>query len=448
MKKYLSTCFLLIVVTSTFAQYEKKDIVNVIQALSSNIQNGDTMLVSNETLNNFFAKKLSYYLSGSTDLSLFNNYAVLDFGEDKAKIGWNINASKPNNRISDILTIGLQSAVSKNFSSLFSEKKFNNDIGLDLKYTHIFRGSIWFDNKNQKQQAPHALAPRKKSQLELMNQKRILMRALLQNEIDKGYKEYEDYLAALESDATVEAATVTEEKKVKFEALQKKITKLYYEYELEQLEDPGNNAYNKACIQWISLTGFIPVTKTTYSGTADITLTPGDLITRKWSAGISYNFMNEFRTNRVFFNLGFNIFRNNSVDAGKMEKLSLEKYKLLSSSGDTSLTANLKRDDVYLGAYETFWTPNLKTQLVFYPSWSSKIGVDLSLTKKFGKDQALDFILGFPIALTGQEEDKPVNIIVQIKMPDINNKNQPDVKFKDKLQVGFTVGLPFNSIIK
>ena len=158
--------------------------------------------------------------------------------------------------------------------------------------------------------------------------------------------------------------------------------------------------------------------------------------------------MNEFRTNRVFFNLGFNIFRNNSVDAGKMEKLSLEKYKLLSSSGDTSLTANLKRDDVYLGAYETFWTPNLKTQLVFYPSWSSKIGVDLSLTKKFGKDQALDFILGFPIALTGQEEDKPVNIIVQIKMPDINNKNQPDVKFKDKLQVGFTVGLPFNSIIK
>ena len=40
------------------------------------------------------------------------------------------------------------------------------------------------------------------------------------------------------------------------------------------------------------------------------------------------------------------------------------------------------------------------------------------------------------------------DIILQLKMPDINNKSEPDKKLKEKMKIGFTLGVPFNSILK
>jgi hypothetical protein len=425
----------------------KSDISDSIKKLNDAPAASPNMIVSYRTLDLFFAKKIAFYLSGSKDLSLFNNYAVLDFGDDKAKIGWNINVSKHGSpRISNVFTVGLQAAVAKNFATLFSSKKLNNDIGVDLKYSHIFRGSIWFD-RNVQIQRLFTGPPKTKPQKILMNEKRVLITESLKLDSARLWADYDKYIAALKKEYPAADFIETEEKG-KAEAIKKKILKSYFENELEQLEDPENEAYNKSFAQWISINSFIPVTKTTYFGTSDLNQAPLDLITRKWNFAFNYNMLKEYKRNKLFLNGGIVIFKNNNADAGIMEELNLEKYKLISTVADTSTIATLSSDQIYFGNYETFWTPSVKGQLVFYPSWSQRLGIDLSLVKKFGKDQALDFVLGFPIMLTGQNEDSPVNIILQLKMPDINNKNEPEKTLKEKIQIGFTVGLPFNSILK
>lgn len=448
MKKIIPLIVIFFKFSGLLSQVPSKiDVSDSIDKLNDTTAARKSMLVSYRTLDIFFAKKIAFYLSGSNDLSLFNNYAVLDFGEDKAKIGWNINASKPeSSRISDIWTIGLQAAVAKNFATFFSDKKLNNDIGIDLKYSHIFRGSIWFD-KNVQMQKLVAGKPKTNPQKLLMNEKRILIATSLKMELDKKWDDYEKYIKALEKEYPG-GNFIAAEQKEKAEAIRKKILESYFEDELGQLEDPENEAYNKSSVQWISIKSFVPVTKNTYSGTSNLNQTPVDLIARKWSFGFNYSSLKEYKRNKLFLNAGIEVFKSNSVDARKMEELSLEKYKLISTVADTSTIATLASDQIYFGSYETFWTPSLKGQLVYYPSWSQKLGIDLSLIKKFGKDQALDFVLGFPITLTGQDGDSPVNIILQLKISDINNKNEPEKKIREKTQIGFTVGLPFNSILK
>lgn len=448
MKKLLSIIILFHVSMSVKSQETNiSTITDNLMKIAKEINADDSQLVSYKNLNRFFSKKVAYYLSGSSDLSLFNNYAVLDFGDDKATIGWNINSSKKNsNMVTDVFTISLQSAVIKNFAILFSNKKLNNDLGVDLKYTKIFKGGIGFDNKTQTQRIWSQVNV-KNPQKSQMNYKRLLIVAELNAEIQRINKENEEYFNSLR-EISVASQTIAREKETRFNKMKSDAIKKFYDRELEELENDCNAVYNKASTRWISFSSFIPITKSTFTGTTDLAKDPVELVSRKWKFAFSYSSIKEFRKNKLFFTIGADLVRSNSIDASLIDEVSIDKYKLLSQNIDTSVLAKLNSESIYLGAYEQFWTPSFSAQVVFYPNFSKNIGIDLSLIKKTGKDQALDFILGLPIALTSQDGEKPYNIILQARFKDINNKILPEKSISEKIQIGFKVGLPFNSIMK
>jgi len=448
MKKILVILVLQYCTSSVKSQvFNSSAITKTLDSITQQINSDPEQLISYRSLNKFFAKKVAYYLSGSSDLSLFTNYAVLDFGEDKATIGWNINASKKSsNRVSDVVTISLQSAVMKNFAILFADKNLNNDLGLNLKYTKIFKGSAWFDNKKQTQRIQAAGVPLT-TQKAKMNLKRKLIVAEINIELIKLAFHNVLYFQNL-SRLEIPDSLIEQEKEARFKILKTEAIDKYYARELEEMENEDNAVYKKAFSQWISFKSFIPITKSTFTGTADITKTPSELVSRKWMFGASYSAIYESKRNKLFINGSAEIVKSNSIDASLIDEVSIDKFKLLSQNLDTSVFEKVNSESIYLGNYEEFWTPSITAQVVFYPQFSKNVGIDLSFIKKFGKDQAFDFILGLPITLTSQDGDSPFNIILQAKFRDINNKILPEKSISDKLQIGFKVGLPFNNIMK
>src|SRR4051812_42355898 len=148
--KPLTTIILLSITTFAHAQgihstTEAQNYVNTLERqVMTNNAGADSMLVSYQALNVFFAKKVNTYLTAIGDLSLFNRYAVINSADKRLFIGQNF-AKKPwanEERTKHIFTVGLEAKAEDNFSELYSGNNFSSDIGASLKYTWLGRGVL------------------------------------------------------------------------------------------------------------------------------------------------------------------------------------------------------------------------------------------------------------------------------------------------------------------
>ncbi|TMI94617.1 MAG: hypothetical protein E6H08_08385 [Bacteroidetes bacterium] len=409
------------------------------------------LIISPRGLNYFFADKIASYLSQDGDLSLYKTYATLDASDGKFTLNHNIGKGldPSTGRLRSLTTVGIKANIEDGFAAVFSDSKFNSELGISLKQTWFAKGKTFFDGCAQRQQKGSRTAPATPSaQKQKMNIERALIIQNLIAEFTTKAKEFEASVNAIvpadipgpDSDTTVKTNMRDEfYKKLRTDYLKK-----FAESEADRLA--STESFNLIKANWWSIKAFIPVTSQKFN-TAETYAT--EFLNEHlypWELAVLHNRMWEStKCGRFFLNLSIGIVNNNSVATEDVEKISLQDYKNLGGT-DPIHMAQLESDDAYVGTYKNFVTPNLKIQGIWFPKdWN--IGVSLLFDQSFGQYNPLNGKLGFPIRFNDKDGDPTVNFEVQVKTFDMTDKIVTDKSLIKKTSIGLSVGLPFNSII-
>ncbi|WP_462265880.1 hypothetical protein [Mucilaginibacter sp.] len=323
---------------------------------------------------------------------------------------------------------------------IFSGKKFQGGLSLNLKYTKFFRGSISFGDKKftfTQTQTPGLSMNQKDS----MNIAREYIIGTLK-------KSMEDDSAAVIKSLGYSMLLKPAEKAA---IIKMKFAELSYGYKESLAKQEASvlieSKLTKAShFSWVSVNLNVPFTPTSYSNSEAFSTVFADKSSYPYSFNITYNNVWENKLGRFFFMIKPGILKNNSVLSKQLSKLSYQEYKNLGGT-DTAKAIQLSTTDVYIEKYNAFITPSIKLQAVYFPKFSDQVGVDLQLEKNMGSYHTLNGVIGIPFRLAGAESDKAITFEVQLQMPDLRNEITPDKKFWDKAIIGVTVGLPFGSSI-
>jgi hypothetical protein len=459
MTKTLFLTVLCLYATASFSQ-SADSIINSLKAKNKEVtttpcNNGNGMIVTSRALNVFFADKVGSYLSEGGDLSLFQNYATLNSSDGKFTINHNFSWKDDNERIRNLLTIGVKTNIADGFASVFEDKKFKNDLGITLKYTSLGKGTVCFDACSQSTTNKKM----KLTQKEKMNLERAYILNVLEKQIREKAAEIDASFAAitledaLEKNVSENIDKIKQVDTVKNEQLLKAYNNLKEEYEQEfakqQAKKLGESKnFNLIMTHWTSISIYLPVTSQKYTVGSDFLSNFNEENTYPWEINLAQNWIFEStRKGRFFISLNFGVGQNNSIKTEKIEKTTKERFlNLPPDQIDTMLLGKLKSDEVYVGAFSQFTTPIARIQGVWFPpGWN--VGISVQGEKSFGTYDPLNARIGIPVRLKNQEGKTNVNFELQLRMFDLSNSVNPDKSRGDKTSVGVSVGLPFTSIL-
>lgn len=422
--KLLFQIMLLLFTKELKSQYVNPQVLSALPA--SFTAPSPATLTSVPTLNKFFATKIGTYLSEASDLSLSKAYAVLDNADGKLFIGGTFNKNNSSaERTKFIFTAGVKANIKDGFAKILDEDGFNNDIGINLKFTFFGRGSIWFDAN------PAAI------KRTLVTNKRLYLENKLLSEFDEkitkeGFNENHTGNTASDWVSNIGTYIRSESENVR---------KKFSEEEAEYISD--EKLFNVAHSWWISTDVYIPFTKSEFDIVND--LSERNFKTEKYKPyelNISYT---NFWEKNLF--IGFplilpgttlltfkgSVLANNSVSAELIDAYTYDKYLEQDRDIDTVFAAKLKTQSVYLGKFENFVTTRLSGRLVYMPV--SFMGISAAFEKSFGKTNDINWRLGIPFSLKDNEGKAKINFEIVWK------------EVKKEHSVGLSIGLPIGNNI-
>lgn len=401
--------------------------------LVANPKDTNRVHVSPPVLNRFFAKKLAGYLTGDNSLSLYGSYAVYNTDDDRLFLGFNFANPDDSFFVKDIFTLGFSTEISDKFAPVFNDNKLQRGFAINLKYTISRKGIIRYSPNTHKKR---------------MEEYRI------------GLKKYLQTKYSLESvlNSILMSGTTREFIKSNNLKLEKQKRQEYLEKELERLEDRDDPIYNTAKKSWFSFTANLPIYSTDYGVAKNFSSAPDTLSSHNWQLGTSYNGFYQKRNTEWFYSVSFTGMRSNSVINKDLTEYSFNKYIILSQYPDTFLLAQYTSDKIYVGDFKKRSSFKASLQGIVYPEskksrkflgklFIERLGVKFQLDKYFNGKNPVNSILGFPITMTGQKNDKKVNVEIQFRYNDIFKKTEPDLTFKKQFTAGISLALPFGSII-
>lgn len=448
----LITCFLLSFGHHTFSQGTllpvRTAMENVYNSANPSIPaNPPTMIVSSAGLNAFFGKKVAYYLSGSQNLSLYKTYFILD-SDGKLFLAYNFTSTKKNNgNIKYLSTVGLKANVEDGFSSFFKNGEKTGDIGFSYRGTYFFNGLVDFDGTIQAQKRGARGAATTK--WDVMRDQRMKIVNRLK---DKSRKEEADFDNSMVDPAnTTYAVNDAAAQTAEFQ------TEMLGEYLQEQAELEADaliekRAYNWIRKAWISFAIYVPVTRSKYTVAPNLTSTPESEYFFPWQLSASYNMFFEGGLGTLYFSVGGTLENVNTISAelDDIEEIETTDYKNLGGA-DTLKLANVNSSKVYVGEYDSFFTPRANAQVVVFPGCldfsTISLGVSASAEVNTGKYDPLNLKFGLPIKLDSDEDGKPVNIELRGEFFDYNG-TVTGKSPKNNFSFGLAVGLPFSSLIR
>ena len=389
--------------------------------------NGNKYLVTNTTFNKFVAQKVAYYLSGSSELSLYDNFAIADVTDGSLTVGHNFARKHRNERVSSLLTTALKTNVANDFATIFSDKKFSDETGISLKYTKLFATKTHISYGTSQRQA--------------FDRERWLYYCRLQATM----RENRRMCCMIGCDTLVDSARA----KYREEQLEKNIAD-FYDFEIEKINamSPGHG-YNLFFTHWASIQTYIPLTKRTYSIAPDTASPFSDQSFSNWSGALNYGGLVEGIYGTLFYNLSYKVYLNNSIETNDtgIIKYSMATYTPI-PSGSTTFLSN-DPEDVYVGRYKAFLTHALQAQFIaLWPVRSdSKIGLSFLIQKNLGIYDITNITAGIPIFLKGQEKDKGVNVELQARWFDVTQSLPGNLSLKERFSFGLSLALPFGSIL-
>jgi hypothetical protein len=397
---------------------------------------GDSPLVSSRTFNRYAAQRQAYYLSGTNDLSLYENFAIANVTSGTLQIGHNFAFKQDNDRVKALLTLAAQSNVANNFANIFSNQNFSDDIGTHLRFTLLnpFKGVPWTTKLKY--------LPTQRANLEQKRKQRLIQtRATI---------EENKRLSALigSSPSSGSQADIATSRTDYCTEQAKKNVDDFYTFEAETLDGPGQY-FNRFSTHWLSVQAYLPITKRTYTVAPDTskTSTFAAQDARNWSFAINYGVVWERRGGTWFVNARYRRFNNNTIESSSIGMTKYSQYNFTQSPALKYLSGDA--EVVYVGPYASYYTNSYQLQGVYLFSFKeseSKIGISALAEVNTGIYDALNLTAGIPVFLKGQQKDKGVNIELQFKWVDWRGTVNPAKTRADKFAMGLSVSLPFGSI--
>lgn len=372
---------------------------------------GKGLLVSNRAMNFLLSDKIGSYLSQFNDLSFYKNNVTFDAGDGTFSLNHNLfQASGADTAIRSFLVVGARVNVANAFAAAFSDKPFQNRLGVTIKQTWLSTPKAYFTC----------------SQKQGMDAERAILVQSLYADLDRQGADFEkSLLAILPSDIPGQNVEAVRDSLLKnfgrdmLEAYNKR-------FALSQSQSLiKRNAYRKITLSWTSVSVYLPVIRQQFL----VTKALAENAQRKYSYPAELAFYHTKLTDwggkgRLFLTVAGTVAQTNSVQSG-----------LLKETGG-----------VYTGEYRNYFTPSAKVQAVYFPP-SSHIGLSGQLEQHFGEYNALNAVIGIPVVLIDKETAPAANFHFQVRYFDIGGQIQPLKSWKDKLSVGMTLGVPFSKII-
>ncbi|MFA6249756.1 MAG: hypothetical protein WC615_22675 [Mucilaginibacter sp.] len=392
------------------------------------------MLVSPTGFNVFMQKKALNYLTGVSDLSLAKFYSTYSTDNDKLILGFNVPGMNPyTNRLAFVFNPIIEADVKNNFTSLYKDKKWKNNIRAGLKITYLLPRStlnFWPDNIKSHVNDLKILRAQKYA---------IVSKRLTDEETAKTTRvTLLDGTTTLPSNNTLTQTQMRNKENEAYEEIGKA--------EAEYLEK--EKTYTWMQTGWVSAWAFFPVTEAEkYISNNNATAFQKTKF-KLWEVNLQFTYLLDIAKVGTFYaSPWIKQFQNNSANADLMTNVDYGQYSQFPGANPLNL-ALLETNKAYIGDYKEFVTTNVNIQIVYITPWQNtliKPGLSFRYEKNFGDYNPTNLRFGLPLAIQGR--DKPINLELQYRINDINNyKNVADhVPTKT---VGISLGLPIALLYK
>lgn len=431
-------CCLLLSCCATVGLYAQTSgqIIDEIKTINSKVShwpnsNGQGMLISNKAMNIFLSNKVSSYLSGNEDLSLYKNYVNINAAE--GMIGINHNFHQPvdsDDWVRSFVVVGARVNIANAYTAKLTNRYFDNQLGFTIQKT-------WMGNPT----THYAVNGDFKKQMDAA--RALMVNTLVQN-INKKVEEFEQSLNALKQDE-VPGQNLNEVKsklrKTFYTALRADYLQKFSEQQSELMVNSTN--YDLVTDNWITFGVYIPVIPQKFMISSDVNAQVNKHYNYPLELFISHTrFWESPKFGRFFLTFAGKGFVNNSVQSGSL--FSADVTGVQGVDGANSVTIN--KGDRYIGQYKNFITPVAAGKLVYIPS-TSHVGISFRIEKNWGTYKALNSIIGIPIVLIDKKGVPAINFEAQLLLQDMNNSLKDTRLPYNKTAVGLTVGIPFSKIV-
>lgn len=411
-------------------------IINEIKAINSKVTNytnstGQGMLISNKAMNIFLSNKVSSYLSGNEDLSLYKNYVNINAAEGMISINHNFHQPVDSDDwVRSFVVAGARVNIANAYSAKSANRYYDNQLGFTIQKTWMGKPKTYYTaNGDFKKE---------------MDAARALMVNTIAQSINKKAEEFEQSLNLLKQEE-VPGQNLTEVKsklrKTFYTSLRADYLQQFSEQQSERLVNTGN--YNLIADNWTSLGVYIPVIPQKFMVSNDVNARVNRYYNYPLELFISHTrFWESPKLGRFFLTFAGKGFVNNAVQSG-----SLFSADVTGAQGvDGTNTVTINKGDRYIGQYKNFITPLAAGKLVYIPG-TSHVGISFRIEKNWGTYKALNSIIGIPIVLIDKKGVPAINFEAQLLLQDMNNSLKNTRLPYNKTAIGLTVGIPFSKIV-
>lgn len=375
--------------------------------------------VADPVLNAYFNRQVGRYLSTSGDLTVSKGYAILDNANDRLLVGGQFtNNSSINGVTRMVFTAGLGAKIKSAFSTVFKNGKEQNDLGISLKGTFIFSGTMtlgtagkaWTDERRQRIAditLLHALAAKKKA------------------------KSWVEELRAQEDAVKVKrtAEEMDVDKKEQFEVWLGELSRAA----AKQIEK--KKAYRSTHSGWLSVEGYLPLSPTNFYTVDSVTAALWDtheLRAFEGKLNATYLFTNRY-LGTIFLTAWGGYLNNNNV-LSKQLTTTEASQNATNAQGDTLTVVQLDgQETVGIGQYARFETYKFGGRGVWM--FCPFMGVSAEVERWFGEYEPVNWKVGMPFAFLNEKGDRAINF---------------EVQWREQLNVhsvGISVGVPFGAAL-
>lgn len=395
-------------------------------------------LISNRGMNIFLANKAGYYLAESNNLSLYKNAALYNSAEGLITVNHNLYEPKGiDARVSSISSVGVRANVADAFSAASSGRQYNNQLGFNWKQTWIAKGNTYYDNN----------ADVSANQRKRMDALRAAILHTLEREITAKAEAFEAGLKTIDTALEIpgqNGETAKNTMRTQFYAdLQQEYEFKFASLQSETLINTLN--YKYVTTNWTSINVYIPLLLQKFTITPSLSGSFTDKHAYPLQVTLSHTrFFESSHYGKLMLTLGTGVYWNNSKDGYGLDKTTYADYKNRGGT-DTLRAAQLEAGGIYMGNYESFFTPLIKGQVVWLPpDWH--FGISLSLEQNLGRYSPLNGRIGIPIVLINKQADPSINFEFQVRFFDIGGKINADRLTTGKTSIGISIGVPFSRI--
>lgn len=411
-------------------------IIDEIKAVNSKVtnynnNNGQGMLISNKAMNIFLSNKVSSYLSGNEDLSLYKNYVNINAAEGMISINHNFHQPVDSDDwVRSFVVVGARVNIANAYSAKTANRCFDNQLGFTIQNTWMGKPKThYLANGDFKKQMDAARA--------------LMVNTIAQN-INKKAEEFEQSLSNLKQDE-VPGQDLTEAKgklrKNFYAALRADYLQQFSEQQSELMVNAAS--FNLVTDNWTTLGIYIPVIPQKFMVSDNVNSAVNKHYNYPLELFASHTqFWESPKLGRIFLTFTGKGSINNSVQSGSL--LSADISGTQGTDGINTVIIN--RGDRYIGEYKNFITPVAAGKLVYIPG-TSHVGISFRIEKNWGSYKALNSIIGIPIVLIDKKGVPAINFEAQLLLQDMNNSLNGTHLPYNKTAIGLTVGIPFSKIV-